>query len=52
MFDCWCKKITCENTSFVVTDIGTGLELQRLDISQNKEGIDTEDRICKRYDFL
>lgn len=46
------KKIACENAAFVVTDIETGTELQRLEISQNEEGIDTEDRVVKGRIFF
>jgi len=41
------KYIEAENNAYVVYNVDTGAETERISISQNTEGIDTEDRIAK-----
>ena len=41
------KYVLCENSAFVVYDLETGDELERVKIKQDQEGIDIEDRILK-----
>lgn len=46
------KYVKCLNSAFVVCDTATKTELARLEIPQNRYGIDTEDRILKGRDEL
>ena len=43
--------MVCENSAFVTYNLGSNEEIGRIEISQNEEGIDTEDRI-KKYKAL
>lgn len=43
--------IVCENNAFVVRKMDDESEVERLDITQNDDGIDTEDRILKLKEF-
>ena len=44
---CGEKYIVCENSAYVVKKIEDDSEIERLEITQNEDGIDTEDRIVK-----
>lgn len=41
------KYVVCENSAYVVCDLETGNELARIEIKQNQNGIDVENRILK-----
>lgn len=43
--------VKCENTAFVKYNSETDVEISRIDICQDDEGIDTEDRIQKIYSY-
>ena len=43
--------LECENNAYVFKDLNNDKEIERLDIKQNKDGIDIEDRI-KKYLLL
>ena len=45
------RYVKCENSAFVTYDLETGEEISRIDIDQDENGIDTEDRI-KKYQML
>ena len=44
--------IICENSAYVVKNSETDEEIERIPISQNAHGVDTEDRIEKMRNFL
>lgn len=43
--------VECANNAFVLHNLDTEEEIERLEIKQNENGIDTEDRIKKYIDF-
>ena len=44
--------IECENDAFIVKADDDDEEIERIEIKQNKEGVDTEDRIIKLKEYI